>query len=48
MIEEAKRLIEAPWHKKTTDGLRTRPDAVQKAFDMKPETLRPDLDPIPV
>jgi NAD(P)-dependent dehydrogenase (short-subunit alcohol dehydrogenase family) len=48
MIEETKRLIEAPWHKKTTDGLGTRPATIQNAFDMEPETLRPDQAPIPV
>ena len=48
MIEETKSLIEAPWAKKTTDGLRTRPDGIQNAFDMKPEVLRPDQAPIAV
>ena len=47
MIEETKRLTEAPWNKKTTDGLGTRPDAIQNAFDMEPETLRSDEAPIP-
>ena len=47
MIEETKSLIEAPWGKKTTDGLGTRNDAIQKAFDMTPEQLRDDQDPIP-
>jgi NAD(P)-dependent dehydrogenase (short-subunit alcohol dehydrogenase family) len=42
MIEETKGLIEAPWHKKTTDGLGTRPNAIQNSYDMEPETLRPD------
>src|SRR6476661_1580360 len=32
MIEETKSLIEAPWSKKTTDGLGTRNDGIQKAF----------------
>jgi short-subunit dehydrogenase len=41
MLEETKSLIEAPWHKKTTDGLGTRPHSIQNAFDMKPETLQP-------
>ena len=47
MIEETKSLIEAPWSKKTTDGLGTRNDNVQQAFDMTPEQLRDDQDPIP-
>src|SRR5215831_2515777 len=38
MVEETKRLIEAPWNRKTKDGLGTRPDNLQAAFDMKPET----------
>jgi len=46
MIEETKGLIEAPWHKKTTDGLKTRPKAIQNSYDMEPETLRPDEAPI--
>ena len=48
MLEETKSLIEAPWGKKTTDGLGTRPDGIQAAFDMEPEVLRPDQDPITV
>ena len=48
MIEETKSLIEAPWSKKTTDGLGTRNDNVQLAYDMTPEQLRDDQDPIPV
>ena len=47
MIEETKELIEAPWSKKTTDGLGTRNDNVQQAYDMTPEQLRDDQDPIP-
>lgn len=47
MIEETKSLIMAPWDKKTTDGLGTRNDGIQKAFDMTPEQLRDDQDPIP-
>jgi NAD(P)-dependent dehydrogenase (short-subunit alcohol dehydrogenase family) len=46
MIEETKGLIEAPWQKKTTDGLGTRPKAIQNSYDMEPETLRPDEAPI--
>jgi short-subunit dehydrogenase len=38
MIEETKSLIEAPWDKKTTDGLGTRPDQIQHSYDMEPET----------
>ncbi|MGO9380749.1 MAG: hypothetical protein ACLP4W_01305 [Mycobacterium sp.] len=38
MIEETKSLIEAPWHKKTTDGLGRRPDQIQSSYDMEPET----------
>ena len=48
MIDETKSLIEAPWSKTTTDGLGTRHDSVQQAFDMTPEQLRDDQDPIPV
>ena len=47
MLEETKSLIEAPWSKKTTDGLGTRNDGIQKSFDMTPEQLRDDQDPIP-
>ncbi|AGL16308.1 SDR family oxidoreductase [Actinoplanes sp. N902-109] len=47
MIDETKKLIMAPWDKKTTDGLGTRNDVVQNAFDMTPEQLRDDQDPIP-
>lgn len=38
MLEETKRNIEAPWTKKTTDGLGTRPASLQKSFEMEPET----------
>ena len=38
MIEETKSLIEAPWRKKTTDGLGGRPDQIQHSYDMEPET----------
>jgi hypothetical protein len=47
MLEETKTLIEAPWHKKTTDGLGTRPAGIQASYDMEPETLRSDQEPIP-
>jgi short-subunit dehydrogenase len=47
MIDETKSLIEAPWGKKTTDGLGTRNDGIQNAFIMAPEQLRDDQDPIP-
>lgn len=46
MLDETKSLIDAPWHKKTTDGLGTRAAGIQRAFEMEPETLRPDQDPI--
>lgn len=46
MIQETKSLIMAPWDKKTTDSLGSRPKAVQNAFDMDPETLDPDETPI--
>ncbi len=39
MIAETKSLIEAPWNKKVTDGLGSRPANLQKSFEMKPETL---------
>lgn len=38
MLDETKRLIEAPWSKKTRDGLGTRPPALQKSYEMTPET----------
>ncbi len=38
MIEETKQLIMAPWDKKTTDGLGTRAEQVQKCYEMTPET----------
>jgi short-subunit dehydrogenase len=38
MIEETKSLIAAPWSKKTTDGLGSRPDQIQHSYDMEPET----------
>jgi NAD(P)-dependent dehydrogenase (short-subunit alcohol dehydrogenase family) len=38
MLEETKRLIEAPWNRKTKDGLGKRPDNLQASFDMEPET----------
>jgi NAD(P)-dependent dehydrogenase (short-subunit alcohol dehydrogenase family) len=38
MLEETKSLIEAPWTRKVTDGLGTRPAALQKSYEMKPET----------
>jgi hypothetical protein len=47
MLEETKSLIEAPWSKKTTDGLGERNDGIQRAFDMAPEQLRDDQEPIP-
>ena len=38
MIEETKHLQEVPWERKVTDGLGTRPQALQNSFDMQPET----------
>jgi len=38
MLEETKHLIDAPWSKKTRDGLGTRPASLQKSYEMKPET----------
>ena len=39
MIAETKSNMEAPWNRKVKDGLGSRPASVQKAFEMKPETL---------
>lgn len=38
MVEETKKLIDAPWSRKTGDGLGKRPDKLQASFDMEPET----------
>jgi NAD(P)-dependent dehydrogenase (short-subunit alcohol dehydrogenase family) len=38
MLDETKKLIEAPWTKKVRDGLGTRPASLQKSYEMKPET----------
>jgi len=38
MLDETKRLIEAPWNRKTKDRLGERPDNLQASFDMQPET----------
>jgi NAD(P)-dependent dehydrogenase (short-subunit alcohol dehydrogenase family) len=38
MLEETKKNIEAPWHRKTKDGLGTRPPGLQHSYEMKPET----------
>lgn len=38
MLDETKRLIEAPWTKKVKDGLGTRPPSLQKSYQMQPET----------
>jgi NAD(P)-dependent dehydrogenase (short-subunit alcohol dehydrogenase family) len=38
MLDETKRLIEAPWNRKTKDRLGERPDNLQASFDMEPET----------
>ena len=39
MLEETKSNMEAPWNRKTKDGLGTRPPSIQKSYEMKPETL---------
>lgn len=39
MVEETKQLIMAPWDKRTTDGLGTRPEQIQASYDMEPEQL---------
>jgi hypothetical protein len=38
MLEETKHNIGAPWTAKIRDGLGTRSPAVQRSYDMKPET----------
>jgi len=38
MIEETKSLQQVPWDKKVTDGLGTRPDSLEKSYQMQPET----------
>jgi NAD(P)-dependent dehydrogenase (short-subunit alcohol dehydrogenase family) len=38
MIEETKHLQEVPWQRRVTDGLGTRPQALQNSYDMQPET----------
>jgi hypothetical protein len=38
MLEETKAHIDNVWTKKIRDGLGTRPPALQKSFEMKPET----------
>jgi NAD(P)-dependent dehydrogenase (short-subunit alcohol dehydrogenase family) len=38
MLDETKRLIDAPWTKKVRDGLGTRPESLQRSYEMKPET----------
>ena len=38
MVEETKKNIEAPWTKKTREGLGTRPVNLQKCYEMQPET----------
>jgi NAD(P)-dependent dehydrogenase (short-subunit alcohol dehydrogenase family) len=45
MIAETRSNIEAPWTRKVTDGLGSRPPSVQKAFQMKPETPVSELRP---
>jgi NAD(P)-dependent dehydrogenase (short-subunit alcohol dehydrogenase family) len=38
MLEETKSNVEAPWTRKIKDGLGTRPESVQRSYEMKPET----------
>jgi NAD(P)-dependent dehydrogenase (short-subunit alcohol dehydrogenase family) len=38
MLDETRRLIDAPWTKKVRDDLGTRPASLQKSYEMKPET----------
>jgi NAD(P)-dependent dehydrogenase (short-subunit alcohol dehydrogenase family) len=38
MLEETKRLIDAPWNKKVKDGLGSRPASLQRSYEMRPET----------
>jgi hypothetical protein len=38
ILDETKRLIEAPWSRKVKDGLGSRPAALQKSYEMSPET----------
>ncbi|MFI6621835.1 SDR family oxidoreductase [Streptomyces sp. NPDC050528] len=38
MIEETRNLQEVPWVRKVTDGLGTRHQAIQRSYDMEPET----------
>lgn len=42
MVEETKRLIEAPWSRTTKDGLGKRPTGIQASYDMRPETPAAD------
>ncbi|MEH2465411.1 SDR family oxidoreductase [Nostoc sp.] len=39
MLEETKSNMEAPWNRKTKDGLGSRPPSLQKSYEMQPETL---------
>jgi NAD(P)-dependent dehydrogenase (short-subunit alcohol dehydrogenase family) len=45
MLEETKKLIEAPWTKKVKEGLGTRSPQVKKCYEMKPETPASDWVP---
>jgi hypothetical protein len=38
MLEETKKLIAAPWDRKTKDALGKRPANLQASYEMKPET----------
>ena len=41
MIEETKRLQQLPWERKVTDGLGTQHQAIQRSYEMEPETPVP-------
>jgi hypothetical protein len=38
MLEETKKLIAAPWERKTKEALGKRPANLQASYEMKPET----------
>ena len=46
MIAETKRLQRVPWERKATDGLGTRFPAIQKSYEMQPETPVSSEDPV--
>ena len=41
MLEETKLLQQVPWQRKVTDGLGTRHEAIQRSYEMQPETPVP-------